>query len=155
LVAAGQGVADWTGVPRSDRCRKVNNPNVLDSFVQAAIGAVIRAKEVIGMSELTPFGGGLAPREARGVSRQLARMGAQGQLALGRIEIEADLQAARVHGVAYVGKQAMQATAIVSELEGQLGRMVPGAKGRLQWIADVTTLGMAEVVADTVRKVSR
>ena len=107
------------------------------------------------MSEMTPFGRGLATRESRAVSRQLAQMGTRAQVALGRIEIEADLQAARVHSVAYIGKQAMQATAIVSELEGQLGQMVPRAKGRLQGIADITTLGLAEIVADTVRKVSR
>ena len=107
------------------------------------------------MSEIVPFGSGLARRESRAVGRELARLESRAQVALGRIEIEADLQAARVHGVAYVGKQAMQATAIVSELEGQLGQMVPRAKGRLQGIADITTLGLAEIVADTVRKVSR
>ena len=106
------------------------------------------------MTDLERYGGGLARRESRAVSRQLAQMGTRAQIALGRIEIEADLQAARVHSVAYVGKQAMQATAIVSELEGQLGQMVPRAKGRLQGIADITTLGLAEIVADTVRKVS-
>ncbi len=107
------------------------------------------------MSEMVPFGRGLARREARSVGAQLARLEGRAQVELGKIEIEADLQAARVHGVAYVGKQAMQATAIVSELEGQLGLMVPNAKGRLQGIADMTTLGMAEIVANTVRKVSR
>lgn len=108
------------------------------------------------MSEITRYvDGRLARAEARGVRRELARMEAKAQTALGRIEIEADLQVARVHGLAYVGKQAMQATAIVSELEGQLGQMVPQARGRLQGIADITTLGMAEIVADTVRKVSR
>lgn len=107
------------------------------------------------MSEMVPFGGGLAHRESRAMRRELARMETRAQAALGRIEIEADLQTARMHGLAYVGKQAMQATAIVSELEGQLGQMVPEARGRLAGIADITTLGMAEIVADTVRKVSR
>lgn len=37
-------------------------------------------------------------------------METQAQIALGRIEIEADLRAARVHSVAYVGNQATQAT---------------------------------------------
>ena len=107
------------------------------------------------MSEMVPIGRGLANRESRAMRRELARIEVRAQAALGRIEIEAGLQAARVHGLAYVGKQAMQATSIVSELEGQLGRMVPGARSRLQGIADITSLGMAEIVADTVRKVSR
>ena len=73
------------------------------------------------------------------------------QTQLGRIEIEADLQAARVQSLAYVGKQALQATALVSELEGQLGQMVPEAQPRLRGIGDITALGMAEMV----RRVSR
>lgn len=108
------------------------------------------------MSDLERYGGrGLARRESRLAGRALTRLDAQAQVSLGKIEVEADLQVARVHGLAYVGQQAMQATAIVSELEGQLGQMVPGARGRLTGIADITTLGMAEIVADTVRKVSR
>lgn len=106
------------------------------------------------MSDLVPLEG-FRGRESRAVGRELARLDSRAQLALGRIQVEADLQAARVHGVAFVGKQALHATALLSELEGQLGKMVPAARGRLQGIADLTSLGMAEVVADTVRKVSR
>jgi hypothetical protein len=108
------------------------------------------------MGDLERYGGrGIARREQRLAGRALARLDAQAQVSLGRMEIAADLQVARVQGLAYVGKQAMQATALVSELEGQLGSMVPGAKGRLAGIADITTLGMAEIVADTVRKASK
>ena len=47
----------------------------------------------------------------------------------------------------------MEATALVSDWEQQLGHLSPMAVGRLQSIADLTTLGLAEVVADTVRRV--
>jgi hypothetical protein len=82
-------------------------------------------------------------------------MESRAQTQLGKIEIEADLQVARVQSLAHVTKQAMQGAALVSELEGQLGQMVPGARGRLRGIADIGCLGMAEVVSDTVRRVSR
>jgi len=45
--------------------------------------------------------------------------------------------------------------AMVSETEQQLCRMVPEAAGRLSAIADITSLGLAEIVTDTVRQVSR
>ena len=74
---------------------------------------------------------------------------------MAQIEQRADVQAARVQGVAYVGRQALRAAAMVSETEQQLARMVPEASGRLAAIADITALGLAEIVTDTVRRVSR
>jgi hypothetical protein len=106
--------------------------------------------------DLSLYRPGLLSRaEAKATRRELTRMEARAKTLLGRIELEADLQSARVHGLAYVGKQAMQATALVSELEGQLGEMVPEARGRLKGIGDITALGFAEIVSDTVQRVSR
>jgi len=65
------------------------------------------------------------------------------------------VQVARVQGLAYVGKQALHSAAMVSETEQQLCRLVPEAAGRLTAIADITALGLAEIVTDTVRRVSR
>jgi len=106
------------------------------------------------MSEVVPFDG-LSSRESRQVSRELARLDARGHLELARTRQQAGLQAARVHSVAHVGQQALQATALLSELEGRLGRMVPEAEPRLRGIADITALGLAEIVSDTVRRVSQ
>jgi hypothetical protein len=74
---------------------------------------------------------------------------------LAQIEQQADVQTARVQGVAYVGRQALHAAAMVSETEQQLARMIPEASGRLAAIADITALGLAEIVTDTVRRVSK
>jgi hypothetical protein len=82
-------------------------------------------------------------------------MGVKAQAALGHVEMEADLQVARVHGLAHVGKQALFAVSMVSELEGQLGQMAPEARDRLAGIADITAFGIAELVAETPRRVSR
>jgi hypothetical protein len=62
-------------------------------------------------------------------------------MSLARVESAADVQTARVQGVAYVGRQALHAAAMVSETEQQLCRMVPEAAGRLAAIADITSLG--------------
>jgi len=52
-------------------------------------------------------------------------------------------------------KKAMQEVALVSQLEAQLSALVPMATGRLQAIGDMVALEAADVVSQTVRKVSR
>jgi hypothetical protein len=104
------------------------------------------------MSELVPH---RYSRENREVGRELARMEAQARMSLARIERTADVEAGRVRSVAYVGKQALHATAMLTEVEQQLGRLVPEAAGRLQAIADITALGLAEIVAETNHQVGR
>jgi hypothetical protein len=95
------------------------------------------------MSELVPYGRGLATREARVVGRELARLDAQGRLALARISQQADLQAERV---------AMHEVAMLSQLEVQLSALVPSASPRLQGLGDLAALAMADVVSETVRR---
>ena len=94
-----------------------------------------------------------------GTDRKLARLEAKTELetraSLMRLEQIADIQTGRIQAVAYVGKQGMEAVALVSQVEQQLAQIVPLATSRLQAIADVTALGVAEVVVDTVRRVNR
>lgn len=105
------------------------------------------------MSEMVPFGGGLARRESHRVSRELSRMDGQGRLALAWINQEADLQAERVGAVGYVGKRAMHEVTMLSQLEVQLSALVPSPTPRLQGLGDLTALAMADVVSETVRRV--
>ncbi len=100
-------------------------------------------------------GHGLATRaNDRSVERFAGRVDANARKQLAIMGAEADLQVARVQAVGYVGQQAMQSVAMVSQLEGQLSELVPLATSRLQAIADMTALATAEVVASTVKKVS-
>ena len=106
------------------------------------------------MSELSLYrAGGLGLRESRRVARDLDRLDAQGHVQIAVIDHQADLQAARVQAIGYVGKRAMHEVALLSQLEGQLAALVPMATGRLQALGDMAALGMADVVSDTVRKV--
>lgn len=89
----------------------------------------------------------------RQAGRQLERLESQALVRSGQIDLEAQLQVARVQAVAYVGRQAMFGVAMISETEAQLGQTVPEARGRVAAIANLTAMGMAEVVADTTRKV--
>lgn len=93
-----------------------------------------------------------ATREQRQVGRALSRLESQRVVGLAELEVKAELQAVKAEAVGYVGKSAMQTVALISQLEVQLGQMVPAAVTRLQGIADMTALGVAEVVAESVRK---
>lgn len=109
------------------------------------------------MSSIVRSGGGsaVARMDERIASRQISRINSQTDVGLAVVEQQAMLQVARADAVAYVGRAGMQAVAMVSQFEAQLGQVCPMAVTRLQGIADMTALGIAEVVADTVAKVTR
>lgn len=106
------------------------------------------------MSNLIPSSGSniVSRRDDRAVSRAVSRLGLSKEIGLARIEQQAQIEAAKVHAVGYVGQQAMQAVTMVSQMEGQLGAACPLAVTRLQGIADMTSLSIAQVVADSARK---
>jgi hypothetical protein len=105
------------------------------------------------MSDLVRRSGGLGGD--RRVGRELARLDADARLSIAHVEQEANVQTARVHGLGYVGKQALHEAAILSETEQQLCRLVPEAAGRLTAIADMTALGLAEIVTETAHRLGR
>lgn len=91
-------------------------------------------------------------QQSKALARQLGTVERSRTLSLAKLESAAQIQASKVHAVGFVGQQAMQAVAMVSQLEQQLGQACPLAVTRLQGIADMTALSMAQVVADTARK---
>ena len=105
------------------------------------------------MSEMVPFGGGLARHELRSVGRELSRLDGRGRVEMARINQQADLQAERLAAVGYVGKRAMHEVTMLTQLEVQLSALVPSAMPRLQGLGDLTALAMADVVSETVRRV--
>lgn len=109
------------------------------------------------MSNLVPQSGyGLATRrEDRFMARTLHGLDRSKEIGLARLEQQAELEAARAHAAGYVGQQAMQAVTMVSQMEAQLGQACPMAVSRLQGLADMTALSIAQVVADSARKIGR
>lgn len=107
-------------------------------------------------NELVPTNNNsIKSRASRYSSRALARLDAQTEIGIAQIESQAELQAARIMAVSYVGKRAMHEVAMLSQLEQQLATLIPMATSRLQAIGDVVALAAADVVADTVRRVQR
>ena len=106
-----------------------------------------------GLSVTAGVSGALERREDRAMARKLSRLERAKSLNLAHVQTKAEVQAARAHAVAYVGESAMHAVAMLSQLEGQLGQVCPLAVTRLQGIADMTSVGIAQVVSDAVREV--
>jgi hypothetical protein len=108
-------------------------------------------------SDIIPVSSGITNygtrREDRALSRHLTGLERQKSVGLARIELQAELLAAKAHAIGYVGQQAMQAVTMVSQMEGQLGQACPLAVTRLQGIADMTALSIAQVVADSARRI--
>lgn len=110
------------------------------------------------MSDLiptNPLSGRAERHQDKAVSRALSGLERSTTVGLAKIEQQAQLETAKVHAVGYVGQQAMQAVTMVSQLEAQLGQACPLAVTRLQGLADMTALSMAQTVADASRKIGR
>jgi hypothetical protein len=109
------------------------------------------------MSNLIPSTGGsfAGRRDDKALNRAISGYDRTKAVGMARMEMQAELEATKVHAIGYVGQQAMQAVTMVSQLEGQLGQACPLAVTRLQGIADITALSMAQVVADATRRIGR
>lgn len=113
------------------------------------------ARREAAVSVNSGISGALERREDRQLARRLASLERDRTYGFAEVQTQAELQASRAHAVAYVGEQGMQAVAMLSQLEGQLGQICPLAVTRLQGIADMTAVGIAQVVANAVREVSQ
>jgi hypothetical protein len=108
------------------------------------------------VSNLVPVESGLGQQfRSRSTSRSLSRIDSNSEIGLAIIESKAEIQAAKMMAISYVGKRAMHEVAMVSQLEQQLATIVPMATSRLQAIGDMVALSAAEVVAETLYRVSR
>jgi len=93
--------------------------------------------------------------ETRRVNKGLARLAVDTGLTIAGTEAKAEIEAAVIDGIAYVGQRAMQDVALLTQMEQQLASAVPLATSRLQAIGDMTALSMADVVAGTSRRLGR
>lgn len=88
--------------------------------------------------------------------RALARLQGVNALDVARIDRVEDLQKARLQALGSVTRSAMFEAQIVSKIEIALSdTMPPLMVTRLRAIAEVGVIGLAEIVSDTVRQVSR
>lgn len=98
-------------------------------------------------------------RAATGLSRQtqrsLIRLDERTEIAVAVVQAEADVQAAKVDSVGFVAQRAMQQVAFVSQVEQTLGQTVGIAASRLRAIGDLATLGIGQIVTESVYRLGR
>ncbi len=104
------------------------------------------------MNDLQPYAMP-SPMEQRRLGRDLAQLAGQTSRAIARVQASAELEATKVDAIAYVAQRAMTNVGLLSEFEHQLATAVPMASGRLATIGDFAALGMAQLVANTARRV--
>jgi len=90
---------------------------------------------------------------ARRTGRALSDIQRSSMIGVARADAAATVHAAEVDAVAAVAQRAMQGIAFVSQVEQQLGQVVPLAVTRLQAIGDLAALGMGQVLADAANGV--
>jgi hypothetical protein len=97
-------------------------------------------------------------RSGAGLSRQtqrgLARLDEQTEIAVAVVQAEAEVQAAKAGAVGYVAQRGMLEVAYLSQVEQTLGQTAPLA-GRLRAIGDLATLGISQIVTDSVFQLRR
>jgi hypothetical protein len=107
------------------------------------------------MANIIPAPSAAIERQNRYAGRLLSRLDTQTDIEVAKIDQAAELQATRSSAVGYVAKRAMHEVAMLSQMEAQLSMLVPMAVSRLQAIGDIAAMEQAEVVSQTVRRVSR
>jgi hypothetical protein len=104
------------------------------------------------MSNLQPY---RPPAAVRRTGRALVRLSNETSYAVSVTDARAEIEEAKVNGIAAVGIRAMQDVALLSQVEQSLAQTVPQASGRLATIADLAALSMADVVANAARRIGR
>lgn len=109
------------------------------------------------MSELMRYSqpGEISTRAERRVSKSISRIAERSVVRSAQIEAEARAQEDKLDAIARVGARALNNTALLSELEVSLARVVPAATSRLESIADIATLASAQVMMDAAQKLGR
>lgn len=105
--------------------------------------------------ELAIYEKDLSPPLSRGAERATRKIRRKVAGATDHIAAVEFVQVAKANAIGRTSRVALLQCALVSQSEQSLAMVVPAASGRLATIADVASLGLTEVVADTVRRVLR
>jgi len=91
----------------------------------------------------------------RRTGRELATIDAKTTVAIAQMDSAAELQAMKLGVIGAVAQKAMGHAALLSNMEATLAQAVPHASGRLATIADLATVGLAQIVAETPSRLGR
>jgi hypothetical protein len=86
--------------------------------------------------------------------RELTRVVSGTELAIVCTAGKAAIEAAKIEALQGIATQALHGVAMVSQVEQQLGQMVPLAASRLQAIGDMHALATVEIVSSASRRLA-
>jgi hypothetical protein len=109
------------------------------------------------MGALIPMGrfDPVPARYSRATERALARIETSQELRRAEVECAADIQASKADAVAFVASRSQLLQAQLSQQEAQLAKLTPMATTALEAIGQAATLGIVDIVMDTVHRLRR
>ena len=112
------------------------------------------------MSNMVPYSSstgleGLTPRSARALSRSLANIGAGTELAIRRVEAEAEKAASKLDAIDMIAGRAQILASMRCQREQQLASLVPMAATTLEAITQSATIASIETVMDLSHRLRR
>jgi hypothetical protein len=99
--------------------------------------------------------GTLARGQLRDERREQARMDSELRLELARVDRVTRLDEERIRNVEWLGQVAMNSAARLSMHEARLAQTMPSCLPRVNGMANIATLAVAEILQDSARRVSR
>lgn len=113
------------------------------------------------MSELQHYGTGqqVSPTgshtPSRALGKQLSRIEGGGMVRAAQMDMEARLGQFKLAAASSIGRTAQSEIAMLTQMEAELTKAVPLAGNRLEMLGNLTTLQIAEMVADDLSKLRR
>lgn len=104
------------------------------------------------MSDIQPYDSNLPSRLSSRTGRQVSRMVGATELAIVRIAGGAAIESARLDALHSLASQGLSSVALVTRTEIELAQMVPAAAGRLQMVAEIHSMTVAEQIAAAPRR---
>jgi hypothetical protein len=87
--------------------------------------------------------------------KAIARVQSQGLVRAAASDVEAVLSQVKLGAAASIGRSAQHEVALLTSMELELAKLVPEAAGRIDAIASITAIQMAEIVADSLIRLRR
>jgi hypothetical protein len=106
---------------------------------------------------MMPYINGTAPllRDSRRAARQISRYQANAEVRIASTDTETDVSIAKVESATAVTGSAMMSVTRLEVAIKNLEMQAPGVAGRLQMLADMHALNVADVMADHQRILRR
>jgi hypothetical protein len=102
-----------------------------------------------------PGGGGLSPSRHSRLGKTVGQVQGEALVRATAVDLESKLDQLKLGCAASLASSAQTEVAMLTQVEGELTRAVPLAANRLEFIGNMATVHIAELVADGLTRLRR